>query len=139
MVLYLTIFHLNSVIGKVELTQKFEIRQQSKPISYHAIIQGNKIFLPYFNDIAYSIGSPHATIEPISETAARYTQIFKTNKTEGFIDEIKTRWLFFRETKSKRISINKGEFLDLCHKSKGITRFVSISGIFSVWVSEKLF
>lgn len=139
MTLYLTVYHLNSILCSVELNKEWKISQQPKPISNKAIIQENTIFLPHFYDIAKSIGNPHASIAPISENQAHYTQIFKTTETKGVIEETKRSWLFFKEKARKIVNINKGDFFDLCYKYKGSTKCVIISGLFSIWVSNDLF
>jgi hypothetical protein len=139
--MYLEIYHLTSVIAKVDLDKKYIIGQQPRPISYNPIIQGNKILLPYFSSIAKTIGNPHAEIEQISENCARYYQLFQTNKTEGVEEKIEKSWKNFipflsKTTKSTRIKINKGEFFDICSKKDGTKSFVVISGLFSIWIAE---
>jgi len=138
--MHVEIYHLNSVIYKTELDKKITISRQPKPISYSPIIQGRTILLPFFDSIASNIGTPHAEIEPASANCARYTQLFKTNKTEGVKEEVEKSWrnlvpFLSKTTKNTRTKINKGEFFDICINKEGTKSFVVISGVFSVWVS----
>ena len=138
--MYVEIYHLNSVICKTELDKKITISRQPKPISYSPIIQGRTILLPYFDSIAGTIGMPHAEIEPVSENCARYTQLFRTSKTEGVKEEAEKSWknlvpFLSKTTKSTRTKINKGEFFDICINKDGTKSFVVISSVFSIWVS----
>ena len=137
----LDIYHLNSIIYSVELDKKITISRQNKPISYDAIKQGKTILLPYFDTIASTIGMPHGELELVSENCARYTQLFKTNKTEGIKEGIERSWKNFipflpKTTKRRSIKLNKGDSFDICINKDGTKSFVVISGIFSIWVSE---
>jgi len=51
------------------------IGQQPVPIDDHPMLVEGQILLPYFYDSVGQIHSPHATIEPFSDTSALYTQL----------------------------------------------------------------
>lgn len=121
----LQIYQLNWVLKELEIDKKYEIFMQEKPISTDVIIKDNKIFLPYLVDFAKFIGKPHGTIEPISKESLRYTQISKTNETEGIIDEKSGFWIFKKDSRDY-IPLKKGEYFDLI-KTKNLVKAVKIT------------
>ena len=72
-------------VGEFVLDRKLTISQQPVWENKAPILRGDEIFLPRYHDMQELIGSPHATIEPLSDTTVRYIQTFDPEKHQEIV------------------------------------------------------